>query len=361
MSGRPVRVEVRYPLRDGRMLLRTSLDWDRDLPPVAVDRAGGRYRFELELERDAFVYFKPLIDTGSEPRWSRGEDYLLLSAGDRPLVIHPFFTDDAGCSVCELAERRSEESGRSHGFRVFLPPGYHENTAERLPVIYMQDGQNLFFGEEAFAGRHWRVAETLDLLTSMNLVQRAIVVGVHPAARETDYTSPGYEAYGRYLVDELVPWIDANYRTCRRPEQTAVIGSSLGGVVSLYLAWQWPRVFGLAACMSSTFGWADDLMRRISVERRRRLRIYLDSGWPRDNYEVNRLMRELLLHRGYVLGRDLLYLAFPQAPHDETAWSTRLHLPLQFLFGPAAAPPSLRSGLRASEKNRTVLFPASSS
>ena len=126
--------------------------------------------------------------------------------------------------------------------------------------------------------------------------------------------------------------MDANYRTLTGPRDTAVMGSSLGGVVSFYLAWQWPEVFGNASCLSSTFGYQDDLLERVAAEPKRPIKVYLDSGWPRDNYEVTRVMANLLHRRGFEEGHDLLHLAFPQATHSEQAWSMRAHIPLQVFF-----------------------------
>jgi len=74
------------------------------------------------------------------------------------------------------------------------------------------------------------------------------------------------------------------------------------------------------------------------------LRIYLDSGWPEDNYEVTRDMRALLLSRGYREGLELLYFAFPGAHHDEKAWALRSHIPFQFFFAKRHSPPSQPSG-----------------
>src|SRR5690606_5884452 len=116
----------------------------------------------------------------------------------------------------------------------------------------------------------------------------------------------------RFLVEEVKPLVDASYRTLAGPRHTSGIGSSLSGVVSFYLAWQWPDVFGRAACLSSTFTYRDDLMQRVAAEPRRDVTIYLDSGWPGDNYEVTRSMRDLLVERGYQSGKDLFYLAFPE-------------------------------------------------
>jgi predicted alpha/beta superfamily hydrolase len=332
------RVVVRYPLERGDLRLRTELDWGRDVEPVAADPAAGTHEFAVSTERP-FVYFKPVLHDDTGAHWARGENSLLLAGRARTCEVFPYFFEAPHCSECELARRTSSEPGRAHRFRVFLPPGYHENTLLRHPVAFMHDGQNLFFPEEAFGGSHWRVAETLRLLDSMNLIRKVIVVGVYPQERMRDYTSPGYEDYGRYVVEDLKAWIDATYRTLQDPQDTAVIGSSLGGVASLHLAWRWPGAFGNAACLSSTFGWRDDLFDRVTQGPRRAVRIYLDSGWPGDNYEVTLRMRDLLLGVGYRPGRDLFHLAYPEARHDERSWATRLHVPLQHFFGSAERGP----------------------
>jgi predicted alpha/beta superfamily hydrolase len=141
------------------------------------------------------------------------------------------------------------------------------------------------------------------------------------------------------------------------------MGSSLGGVVSFFLAWQWPDVFGNAACMSSTFGWQDDLIERVRREpraSRESLRIYLDSGWPNDNYEPTLAMAVALLERGFRLRRDLLHFAFPLAGHDEGAWSARLHLPLQLFSGKLRAVDRAGSASESSQGARHRHVPRTS-
>jgi predicted alpha/beta superfamily hydrolase len=112
------------------------------------------------------------------------------------------------------------------------------------------------------------------------------------------------------------------------------MGSSLGGLVSFYLLWNHNDVFGRAACLSSTFGFDKKLFRTVSrAKKKRNLRVYLDSGWPGDNFAETQAMTHLLLRKGYTLGRDLHYVAVPEARHSEDAWASRLHLPFQFLLG----------------------------
>jgi predicted alpha/beta superfamily hydrolase len=245
--------------------------------------------------------------------WSRGENFLAVATSRAPLEIHPYFCEDTHSSVCELMPPLASSSGAQHRFRVFLPPGYYENTLKKYPVVYMHDGHNLFFKEEAFVGNTWRTDEVLNMLDKMNATEEVIVVGIHPNNRMNEYTQPGYEDYGRFMVETLKPLIDAKYRTLAGPMNTAVMGSSFGGVVSFYLGWQWPAIFGKIACLSSTFTYRDNLLERVSTEPKREIRIYLDSGWPGDNYEATRSMRDRLIWKGYRLGSELFYLAFPEA------------------------------------------------
>ncbi len=327
-----IRVHVRYPLDDGRLVLRTDRDWEADVEPVDVQPDHQCVLFELPEDRP-FVYFKPLRVRAADRSWAVGANSLAFPSDNGPFEVYPHFDADSSCSACSVRSLLDPETGAGYDYRVFYPPGYAENRLRHYPVVYMQDGQNLFFPDEAFQGAHWRVAETLALLDDMNLLQQVIVVGVYPAERTEDYTLPGYQAYGRFLTERLKPEIDAEFRTLRAPGETAVMGSSLGGVVSLYLAWEHPRVFGMAACMSSTFGWKDDLLERVTSEPKRDLKLYLDSGWPSDNFEVTRHMRERLVDAGFREKVDLCYLAFPLALHNESSWAMRLHIPLQHFFG----------------------------
>lgn len=319
---------MRYPLVDGdALVLRTSRDWDHDVAPARAE--GGTTAFELELD-EPFIAVKPCLRRAGELHWSVGDDYVLSAHDPDPELYPAFFTSPRG-EVSPLIEIAGE--GRTHAVRVYTPPGYAENTLRTFPVLYMQDGRNLFFPEEAFGGHEWRVDETMDRLDRMNAVRKVIVVGVAPSDREADYTSPGYEAYAQFLTHTLKPAVDAQFRTRRGPAETAVSGSSLGGVVSLYLAWRHHDVFGNAMCLSSTFGYRDDLFARIATEPKSPIRIYLDSGWPRDNFDATNAMRDLLVARGFTLGDDLLAFSFPDGRHAEESWADRLHVPFQFLFG----------------------------
>jgi predicted alpha/beta superfamily hydrolase len=273
----------------GRIALRTEESWDANIEADCVRQDGSVSEFQVRTQRPYF-YFKLM-----------------------PPLASPL--------------------GAPHRFRVFLPPGYYENTLKKYPVLYMHDGPNLFFKEEAFVGNTWRTDEVLNMLDKINAIEAVIVVGIHPNDRMKEYTLLGYEDYDRFLVEKLKPLIDAKYRTLSGATNAAVMGSSLRGVVSFCLGWQWPEVFGKVACLSSTFTYRDDLLERVSMEPKRKIRIYLDSGWPGDNYEATRSMRDRLIWKRYRLGSELFYLAFPEAKHEENAWAARSPIPFQFLFG----------------------------
>lgn len=327
-----VLVRVHYPVTAGRLVLRSDADWAADVEASALTGNSQCAEFRLPID-GPFRYFKPVLQLDNALHWAQGKNYLVLAHGPDALDIYPYFFAAVGCTVCELRELGEPDTSVSYEYRVFTPPGYDENTLKRYPVLYLQDGQNVFFPNASFSGADWKIQETLGVLSDMNAIDKVIAVGIYPGDREQDYTQNGYNAYGRFVAQLLKPHIDATFRTLAGPEDTAVMGASLGGVASLYLAWQWPDVFGMTACLSSTFGWRDDLQTRITTEATRDIRIYLDSGWPQDNFEVTRNMVALLLSHGYEHGRNLLHFAFPGAHHNEVAWALRSHIPFQFLFG----------------------------
>jgi predicted alpha/beta superfamily hydrolase len=328
-------VRVRYPAGRGRLVLRTELDWDRDVEAVAAGDDGTTATFAIEADQP-FVYFKPCLVQSGNLHWAVGPNNLLLMSEQDDRVSYPiFFSPDEG-TFSPLIEIPSRIINRVHRLRVYLPPGYAENTLAAYPVVYMQDGQNLFFPEEAFMGHDWKVDDTSQTLRAMRAVEDMIVVGVYSDDRMAEYTRPGYEAYARSLVEEVIPEERRRLRVGPHRRYRSVWGSSLGGVASFYTAWQHPDVFGSAACMSSTFSHKDNLIERVMTEQPRDVGFYLDSGWPGDNYEVTMAMATALVARGWRYGHDLFHLCFPRAAHNEDAWGIRLHLPMQLFNGAVA-------------------------
>jgi pimeloyl-ACP methyl ester carboxylesterase len=325
-------LRVRYPAKGRRIVLRTDADWDRDVAPVEVAEEGNLHAFRVESD-EPYVEFKLcLVETDGSLSWSVGSNYVATAAIPATHVVTPAFHTSHG-RISEPVEVPGAFGCETHRIRAYVPPGHDENPFKRFPVVYMHDGTNLFFPEESFAGTTWNVQGTLDALDEMNAMDPVIVIAIEPVDRGREYTSEGNEHYGRYITECLKPVADARGHTLSGPEHTVVMGSSLGGLVSLHLAWSRPDVFGGAACLSSTFGFEDEIFRRVTAEPKRPIRIYLDSGYPRDNFEATLAMRNLLLRKGYRWGHDLLHFVHPGARHTERAWALRLHLPFQFFFG----------------------------
>jgi predicted alpha/beta superfamily hydrolase len=318
------------------VVVRTELDWESDIHPVDTSADGNTVTFEIASPKP-FLHFKTCLIANGHLHWAVGSNNLLVMGGQDTRVVYPyFFSDPRGC-FSPLVEVESAILNRKHRLRVYLPPGYEENPLARYPLAYMQDGQNLFFPEEAFQNMEWEVDETSQILRAMRAIEDLIIVGVYSnERREAEYTQPGYEAYGRSMVEEIVPAEQLFLRTANDRIDRSMWGSSLGGVVSFYTVWQYPEVFGGAVCMSSTFTHKDDLIERVLSEPRRDVGFYLDSGWPGDNYDETMAMALTLVSRGWRYGRDLIHLCFPRAVHDEKAWGVRLHLPMQFFTGAVA-------------------------
>jgi predicted alpha/beta superfamily hydrolase len=229
---------------------------------------------------------------------------------------------------------------------VSLPPGYHSSSAS-YPVLYLQDGQNLFDPDTSFVkGTSWDVQTTSDRLIREGAIQPLIVVGVYNTGvdRLEEYTpmrdpklgGGTASEYARLIIEELKPWIDRHYRTLDGPSHTGIGGSSLGGLVSLYLGLSHPEVFGRLAVLSPSVWWAKGGMLQF-VRRSRpdpRPRIWVDMGLaegPRMVAKCDELAR-LLERRGWRYGVDLTYMRVPDARHEEAAWARRVDPFLRFLF-----------------------------
>ncbi|MGH8101564.1 MAG: hypothetical protein ACREIW_09715, partial [Chthoniobacterales bacterium] len=128
-------IRVFYPSERGAVVrLRTEENWDLDIEPVSVSDMVSE--FSVPTARQYF-YFKPVRLSASGVQWSRGENYLATSTFDTAAEVYPHFLDDTRCTVCELMPPLASPAGIEHRFRVFLPPGYQENTLRRFPVLYM--------------------------------------------------------------------------------------------------------------------------------------------------------------------------------------------------------------------------------
>jgi enterochelin esterase-like enzyme len=232
---------------------------------------------------------------------------------------------------------------------VYLPPGYADQPWQRFPVLYLQDGQNLFDSATAFAGVAWNIKETADRLIDSGAVQPLIIVGIYNAGKSRihEYTptkAPKLgggraDRYGQFLTQEVMPFIQNEYGAVSGPSSAGIGGSSLGGLVSLYLGLKMPDIFGKIAAPSPSVWWNQRVIHRIAATTpvQPRPQIWLDIGTregPRIVQDVEQF-RDILLGKGWCFGEDLHYERIEGGAHNEAAWAKRVGPFLQFLY-PAA-------------------------
>ncbi len=234
------------------------------------------------------------------------------------------------------------EGLRPRDVLVWLPPSYRVAPKKRYPVLYMHDGQNIVDPKTAFIQVDWQVDEAADSLIQIGKLEEIIIVGVYNTpdrSEEYAYTEKG-RAYMRFLTTRLKPFIDERYRTLPDRAHTAVMGSSMGGLISFLLVWYHADVFAMAACLSPAFVPPYD---RHSVGAVRDgpapawpTKIYIDNGGVGREARLQpgcEAMLAALQARGLELGRNLYWFRDPGAEHSERAWARRVWRPLLFLFG----------------------------
>lgn len=243
----------------------------------------------------------------------------------------------------------SQILGNTREVTVYLPAGYDEREEGSYPVLYMQDGQNLFDAHRAYVpGNHWRLQEAADAAIGDRTAEPMIIVGVDHAgpARIDEFTpvvdpkhSGGGRAadYARFLIEELKPSIDAQFRTRPDAESTGIGGSSLGGLVSLYVALKHPEVFRRVAVMSPSVWWSGRaILGDAEAFDGPPPRLWLDIG-GREGLEALRDARDL---RDRIAAKGWPYFSYfedRRADHSERAWARRVRQALEFLFPPVSS------------------------
>lgn len=248
---------------------------------------------------------------------------------------------------------------------VWLPPDYATST-RRYPVIYMHDGQNLFDPHESYGGASWGIAEVLQAMH-----RQAIVVGIWntplrgreyfpasiyaalPPAQQDNANRvhggpPLSDAYLAFITGELKPWVDATWRTDPGPKATSMMGSSMGGLISIYAMARYPEVFGQVACLSVHWPLADprtadpaavatafaDLFRTAKWHPGAN-RLYMDHGTETlDAFyrPYSEKIEPLLAANGWHRDIDWVSRVFPGGAHNEASWHARLDVPVGFLL-----------------------------
>lgn len=233
-------------------------------------------------------------------------------------------------------ESYSHNSESKRDFFVWLPPGYKKEINRKYPVLYMHDGQNLIDPKTAYARKDWQVDETVTRLIKEHKISEIIVVGINNTDERLEEYSDSEKGrkYLKFLVEELKPFIDSKYRTLKDKHNTAIIGSSMGGLISFIAAWKHPETFSMAGCMSSSFYYNDEKIFKMIDEYKgpkKQIRFYIDHG--EDGLLRGQKMFCKLTQLGYVIGTDIDYFYAPGAEHNETEWAKRLERPLIFFFG----------------------------
>lgn len=248
-------------------------------------------------------------------------------------------------SALAQGEFRLFKKGMTHGslnysrdVYVYLPDGYHHQN-QSYPVLYMQDGQNLFDPMRAYLGQTWNALATLNELIAKKLIAPVIVVAIDntPARMDEYIPEKNGDAYLDFIMHGLRPQIDQHYRTMKGPRHTGIMGSSLGGLISLYAGIRESNVFGLVGALSPSIWWNErSILDQYQSSRDLPIKVYLDSGSIGGEKPEDVLaLTHLLAARGFRHTHNLLVYIQDGADHREYYWAQRFPVALKFLFPPS--------------------------
>ena len=249
---------------------------------------------------------------------------------------------------------------------VWLPEGYQ--TGDSCDVLYMHDGNMLFDATTTWNRREWQVDEVTDSLIQAGLIRPCIVVGIYntddrlteyfPAKtwqhvaeadrKDADLKKLTADAYLQFIVEELKPFIDQRYKPLNTREHTFMMGSSMGGLISLYALCEYPQVFGGVACLSSHLSmahlpngvdgepWATGFRNYVGqhLPEANGSLIYMDhgtEGFDADYGQYQEQLDRVIRAKGWD-AQHYMSLVFDGDDHNETCWGKRLNQPLQFLL-----------------------------
>ena len=251
---------------------------------------------------------------------------------------------------------RSESLDDKRKLLVYLPPNYENEPDRRYKVLYTQDGQSVFDERTAIHNSEWGLDEAAQKLISQDKMEDIIIVAVGNGgsgeSRREDYTPAvdsrygggGADKYLKFLTDELKPMVDATYRTQTGPESTGILGSSLGGLFSLYAGLKAPATFGLVGAMSPSLWYAgQDMLGRLSEadpKNEKPGKVWLDMGtdeanpdWSLEPVAEFQQAGEALKNLGYVAEENFYPRLVEGAGHTNEAWRNRSEEFLMTMFG----------------------------
>jgi len=271
--------------------------------------------------------------------------------GSMPVIIRP----EAVTGDLRIHEFRSRIFGNTRFLRVWLPPGYDDTASQgrRYPVLYLNDGQNLFEASTAYAGVDWQVDDAADRLVRDGLIPPIIIVGIDHAGRDRIREFMPHRSmhpvilrvhgarYPDFLTKEVMPFVGRSYRVAAGPENTGLGGSSLGALIALYTAVVRPGSIGRLLLESPSL-WASNrqAIKESRTAKRWPERVYLatgtaEAGRKDKDQSVVDDVRELagILRRGGLGEKRLRLVIDDGASHNEAAWARRFPDALAFLFG----------------------------
>lgn len=374
-------IRVHYPAGSHSVTVRGSasgLSWTAGMATMA---SGNTFTVTL-TGVTAALEFKPLLDDAT---WAIGPNYHVGSG--QAVDVYPHFTQKTGAVSTLIASFHSTVLNDDRPIYAYLPPSYTENTEASYPVVYMHDGQNLWAAlpQLAFSGT-WNVDTAFDTASQQGACSsggvtgwgaqplggtattcngdsdcgtggecrtfpEAIVIGVaNDAQRIYEYTptvdptqtslgaAGGADPYLQMLVTELKPTIDSMLRTRPGVDQTAMAGSSLGGLVTAYAGLKYPNVFGRIAELSPSSWWDSGVIvtdvGTTAPAPMRPLVVYVDSGQgTADDESDTDNLAAAYLAKGYVDGQDFRHVVQPGASHSETYWAQRFPGAMQLVLG----------------------------
>ncbi|WP_422355956.1 alpha/beta hydrolase [Roseivirga pacifica] len=265
---------------------------------------------------------------------------LLVCAGVN--VLSGQETKSTASQNVHIVEKEFDIPGleRNRQIRVYLPPEY-EGSAKSYPVLYMHDGQNLFDNATSFVGE-WGVDEILDsLYYSAGL--ELIVVGVDNggANRIHELTAWNHEKYGKaegqaymsFIVSTIKPYVDEHYRTKPGRSNTAIMGSSLGGLITHYAVFQYPEVFSKAGILSPSYWWGEGPFEQVQEQALpNNTRLYLLMGGKEGDEMLSSFNRMVDLMKAQGLSKNVTSKVNPEGEHNEQFWNTEFATAVMWLF-----------------------------
>ncbi len=339
-------------------------------PPVAPGAT--QVAFTLPLTAGA-LRVKAVRTAGGKLQWSIGANHVIQPGQTRHL--YPYFEPKHG-------QGRREDfafvgpAGKARTVRVFLPPGYDENTLASYPLLVLFDGQNIFDAKTATFGVAWQVQDAVRASLTAGALTEVVVAAVDHggAARVYEYTpwaDPTFTPTGGggaqtldWLSDKVLPELHKRYRLhATRP---VIGGSSLGGLMSLFAALDRPKVWRGAMAMSGSWWWKNKATQPWAVQQLPAAvatgksvdaqqspalppgaafiggptRVWLDAGTVNDGLANTQALHGALQATGLLTAPNLGLYVHQGASHTELAWQQRVHLPLRFFFDPGDREPA---------------------